>query len=249
MTREIVKRERKVTVGFIVVVLSLIALGGLALFLYDQNQMQDRAIHSLQTESVKKGDAIDALSNDSKKLRDKLAKEGVNPNTIAPPPEKRTNEVPEPTVVNNTIIQRPTYAQVQSAVESVMKSNPDLTQSQIVSAVGAYLKANPPPAGPAGKNGANGKDGTNGVDGASGPPGPSPTQEQVDAAVVAYCDSHDGCAGPPGPTGQPGADGTDAVPFSFIFTIPEDPPLKPARTYKCTISAPDTNAECVLQNQ
>lgn len=45
-----------------------------------------------QREDFEQGIVIASLSQDSQRLREELAKKGIDPNTIAPSPEKRTND-------------------------------------------------------------------------------------------------------------------------------------------------------------
>lgn len=220
--REMRQGEKRVAVGMALLTLALVALAGLAIYLVADNSAQTHAIEELRAESQKRGEAITALANDSTKLREKLAREGVNPNTVAPPPEKRVSD--PPTVISNTIIERPSDAQVRTAVAVVLKENPTLTQAQIITAVTAYLKANPP------------------KDGQDGATGPGPSQEQVDAAVAEYC-SDNNCDGPQGPSGPTGADGKNAFPFEFHFKLPDQGPLAGA-AYTCVIVDPATPALC-----
>ncbi len=84
-----------------------------------------------------------------------------------------------------------------------------------------------------GTNGEDGADGLNGADGAPGETGPA------------------GPAGPPGPQGEQGVpgtdgqDGADAVPFTFSFTVQQNPAQ--STTYVCTITQADSNVVCQEQ--
>lgn len=141
----------------------------------------------------------------------------------------------------------------------------NVTASQVASAVALYCNDRGQCRGPEGPSGSAGQDGTDGTDGADGKPGekgdvgPPPSDGQVISAVAAYCSEHNNCQGPAGQegatgpkgdtgdtgaTGQAGIDGTSAVPFTFTFTIPAEPPLQTERSYSCTVTAPSTTANC-----
>jgi pilus assembly protein FimV len=106
----------------------------------------------------------------------------------------------------------PTSADVLTAVQVVLATEPGLTRPQVVSAVTGYLQTSPPAAGRDGRTGAAGAPGAPGTPGQTGP---GPSTDQVAAAVKAFCSgSSDPCRGSsglPGPAGAPGADGQPGV--------------------------------------
>lgn len=232
-------------------------------------------VHELQDHVAFSDRKVGALSSALDKEQANAEKKGVVP--VAPP---ATAIVKDPNIVagppgpvgptgpQGNSGPGPSDAQVISATFMVLRSNPDLTVPQIKSAVSAYLRTNPPPAGVAGKDGkagatgatgASGKDGANGINGTNGTDG----KNGVGIANVSWS----GCsvvltltdgststsgpmcgpAGPSGPSGPAGKDGTDAVPFTFTFVVPgpnANDPLKNGTTYTCTITAPSTTADC-----
>lgn len=87
---------------------------------------------------------VNTLVADNNRQRAALAQKGVDPNSVAPPPQQRTAPLQ----------QLPPVATGPS-------------QAEIAAAVNAYMAAHPPPAGPSGSPGAPGKPGEPGKNGES----------------------------------------------------------------------------------
>jgi hypothetical protein len=85
----------------------------------------------------------------------------------------------------------PTVAEIEAAVLAVLRTNPELTEPQIIVAVADYLAEHPPPPGPAGAQGGQGE------------PGAAATAEQIAAAVADFC-ADGACQGKQGDPGPPG---------------------------------------------
>lgn len=82
-----------------------------------------------------------------------------------------------------------------------------------------------------------------------GPQGPGPTSEQIAQAVSEYC-ANDNCKGEPGTNGadgDKGEPGEDAIPFTFKFTIPANPPFTTEQTYVCEINSNGEINECTRE--
>lgn len=105
------------------------------------------------------------------------------------------------------------------------------------------------PAGPPGTDGKAGRDGKDGSDGARGARGlrgipgldgrdGAPGQDGTDG--IDGQDGQDGAQGPPGPAGADGQDGADgkdgqsAFPFTFRFTVQQNPAQSTTYTVHCT---------------
>lgn len=154
-------------------------------------------VTSLQSASDARQEAIEVLSEDVRALRDQVQATGEEP--VAPDPEERVEELPDPTLVGpigprgpeGPAGRPPTVEEIRAAVNVVLAGNPSLTRPQIVAAVTTYLQANPPPAGPAGEPGAE------------GPEGRPPTADEVSVAVATFC-AEGACQGPEGPAGGQG---------------------------------------------
>ena len=134
----------------------------------------------------------------------------------------------------------PTSSQVFQAVVAycapgVCSQRPSATQ--VASAVASYCEARSDCRGAHGTTGSAGTDGQNGTDGQDGAPGPAPTADQIAAAVNDYCTGHDNCRGPAGTDGKDGVDGKDgqsAFPFTFTFTVQNNPAQSTTYTVTCT---------------
>lgn len=114
------------------------------------------------------------------------------------------------------------------------------TAGQVRAAVMEYCNARGEcrgASGQPGEPGPSGADGQDGSDGATGPQGPPPSDEQVAQAVAAYCAAHNGCQGPQGPPGPAGPSGRSAYPFTFSFTVRQNPAQ--ATTYVVECRTPD----------
>lgn len=109
---------------------------------------------------------VDGLASSLTLTEQQLTARGIKP--VAPPPQ--------------TIIQQ----------GAAGPPGPGPTDAQVLAAVAAYLKANPPAPGPAG---------TPGKDGAA------PSTDQIAAAVARYLTANPPAAGPPGPAGAAGPAG------------------------------------------
>jgi len=166
---------------------------------------------------------ITSLSRDSQLLREALSQKGVDPNTVAPAPEKRVDAIP-PTpgaagvsVIRTAILPggqlQVFYSDHSSQVVGQVvgaggKPGPGPSVAQVAAGVSGYLTVHPPARGPAGADSVvPGLNGTNGLD--SVVPGPAPTDAQVAAGVAAFCGANGDCRGPAGATG---ADSTVAGP-------------------------------------
>lgn len=130
------------------------------------------------------------------------------------------------------------------------------TPAQVAAAVSAFCNARGECRGPEGTEGDKGDPGDQGTQGERGP---GPTDAQVLGAVQSYCGAESQpCKGDKGDKGDPGSsikgdkgdsgmNGTDAVPFTFKFTIPANPPFSPDETtYRCFIERPDTVTTCAV---
>lgn len=104
------------------------------------------------------------------------------------------------------------------------------TPTQVRAAVLRYCDARGRCRGPAG------------AQGTQGPRGAPPDDEQVAQAVAAYCAERDGCRGPRGEPGTPGAEGPrgeqgpggrSAYPFTFTFTVEQNPARSTTYTVAC----------------
>ena len=149
------------------------------------------------------GRVITSLSRDSQRLRGELVKRGVNPNTIAPAPEKRLTQAPGATGtagLNGVSISRVAIT-ADGQLQVFYSDGSSQTVGNIVGATGATGAAGRQ--GPQGDSirGISGVGGTNGVNG-------------VDSIVP-------GPAGPVGPVGPasviPGPSGP-ACPSGFTFS-------------------------------
>lgn len=96
------------------------------------------------------------------------------------------------------------------------------------------------PAGPKGDTGAQGEQGERGLTGAPGPAGPTGAKGPKGDTGPAGADST--VPGPAGPAGPTGPAGKDAYPFTFTFTV-QDNPVQ-STTYTCTVTDPNTPATC-----
>lgn len=223
-------------------------------------------VTALQNSSDARQVAIETLTEDVRALRDQVEATGQEP--VAPDPEERIDELPDPTLVGpigpegppGPRGRPPTVEEIRAAVNVVLTGNPSLTRPQIVAAVTTYLQANPPPAGPAG---------TPGEDGEDGPEGRPPTADEVSVAVAAFC-AGGACEGPEGPTGgqgpegpvgpagsagAPGADGEDGEPptswtftaLDVTYTCTRDDDFDPDQpTYTCAPNEPDPTDPPIL---
>lgn len=220
-------------------------------------------VHELQDHVAFSDRKVGALSSALDKEQANAEKKGVVP--VAPP---ATAIVKDPNIVagppgpvgptgpQGNAGPGPSDAQVISATFMVLRSNPDLTVPQIKSAVSAYLRTNPPPAGVAGKKGKDGANGINGSNGTNGKDGVGIANVSWSgcSVVLTLTDGSTstsgpmcGPAGPSGPSGPAGKDGTDAVPFTFTFVVPgpnANDPLKGSTTYTCIIQTPNSTAQC-----
>lgn len=174
-----------------------------------------------ERDDVDQGKVLVALLQDSQRLRAALADRGVNPNSVAPAPEKRLKSIPGlPGGVGAPGIQgvpgRP-GASVKGA-QGVKGDKGDVGTGK-QGEPGASIKGDPGdsiagPAGPAGADGAPGAPGAPGAD--STVPGP------------------DGPAGPPGAVGQPPASWTFTDANGRTVTCIRDVPFDPAApSYNC----------------
>jgi len=139
----------------------------------------------------------------------------------------------------------PTTSQVLQAV-ALYCSNGSCAQrpttQQVASAVASYCGARSECSGPRGRpgvglDGSDGQPGATGAQGDKGDQGPPPTAEQIAAAVTDYCSVNDRCRGPQGPAGtdgQDGADGQSAFPFTFSWTVQDNPAHSTTYTVTCT---------------
>lgn len=110
------------------------------------------------------------------------------------------------------------------------------TTGQVRAAVLEYCDARGECRGPAGEQGNPGEDGQDGAAGAQGPPGPPPSDAQVAQAVATYCSSRNECRGPQGPAGDRGPSGPagkSAYPFTFTFTVRQNPVQSTTYTVTC----------------
>jgi hypothetical protein len=140
----------------------------------------------------------------------------------------------------------PSDAQVAAAVASYCQVSRSCggklpTAQQVAAAVSSYCRGGAcvGHAGPAGRPGVAG---AAGAPGSPGETGPAPTTAEIAAAVTAYC-SGGRCTGPTGPAGSTGStgpagpagrDGEDAVPFTFRFTVQDNPAHSTTYTVTCT---------------
>ena len=180
-----------------------------------------------QLEDIRQSFVITTLSQDSQRLRDELTKKGINPDTIAPSPEKRTtgtNQTPGPqgkagvgiaraAVTNGHLVVFYTDGSSQSVGVVVGPAGASITGAPgIKGDKGASVTGAPgipglSITGADGKGGAPGVDGKNGVDGAPGAPGaPGP------ASIIP------GPAGPIGPEGPVCAVGFKPALLTFTTT-------------------------------
>lgn len=165
---------------------------------------------------------ITSLSRDSQKLREALTKKGVDPNTVAPAPEKRVDAIPAPapeagaagvSVIRTAILpggQLQVFYSDHSSQVLDWNAGPGASLAQVAAGVAGYLVAHPPARGPAGPASIiPGLNGTNGLN--STVPGPAPTDAQVAAGVAAFCVANGDCQGPAGAVSTvPGPPPTDA---------------------------------------
>lgn len=94
----------------------------------------------------------------------------------------------------------PSAQQVAAAVGEYLTLNPAIVPpGQIINSVAAYLKANPPAAGPQGEPGTDGEQGSQGEQGPQGPQGDpgtpgadghTPTQDEINAAFVTWAQAN-----------------------------------------------------------
>jgi hypothetical protein len=146
----------------------------------------------------------------------------------------------------------PTNTQVLQAVVNYCASGActrQPTARQVAAAVAAYCEARSDCRGRPGAHGDTGTAGQPGSKGAQGAPGPGPTADQIVAAVNDYCATRDNCRGPAGPAGPAGADGkngtdgkdgADPWPFTFTFTVQDNPVHSTTYTVTCTADGCNT---------
>lgn len=144
----------------------------LGVFLVERLGAAGTQLTSVRAQLASQGQVVQNLAGGLALTEQQLTAHGIKP--VPPPPQ--------------TIIQQ----------GAAGPPGPGPTDTQVYTAVMAYLKANPPAAGPAGPAGAPGKDGA------------APSTEQIAAAAARYFAANPpaaGATGPPGPAGVAGPAG------------------------------------------
>lgn len=206
-------RARRV-VAFTGLGLAIIAV----LYLFWGQQSSEARVSAVETAASQRDAAIVALAQDSRQLRNELLRRGVNPNSIAPAPETRTEDIPP--------------------LAEAVPGPPGIPGSRGVpgapGAPGVDGEPGPPGqsvTGPAGPQGLPGET----VVGPQGPPGPAGQdgQDGQDSTVP----------GPKGDQGDPGPacpNGTQPQTYEVVTTGGPVPILA------CPASAPETGAGVML---
>jgi hypothetical protein len=150
-------------------------------FLLDRLGAAGEQLDALRAQQTSQARTIDGLAGSLTVAEQQLTAHGITP--VPPPPQ--------------TIIRQ----------GDAGPPGPGPTDAQVLAAVAAYLKANPPAAGPPGPAGAAGPAGKDGA---------TPSTDQIAAAVARYLAANPpaagpagaaGATGPSGPTGDPGPAG------------------------------------------
>lgn len=135
--------------------------------------------------------AIAALASGDSQLRSQVKRLGGTP--AVPPPQVIISGVAGAQGIQGP---GPSDSQVASAVAAYLAAHPvpGVSASQVAAAVSVYLAASPPPSGPA---------------------GPGPSDQQVASAVASYLQANPPPSGPPGADGKDGANGSP--PAGWVF--------------------------------
>jgi hypothetical protein len=141
-------------------------------FLLDRLGAAGEQLDALRAQQTSQARTIDGLAGSLTVAEQQLTAHGITP--VPPPPQ--------------TIIRQ----------GDAGPPGPGPTDAQVLAAVAAYLKANPPAAGPPGPAGAAGPAGKDGA---------TPSTDQIAAAVARYLAANPPAAGPAGAAGATGSAG------------------------------------------
>lgn len=201
-------------------------------------------VAAIEVAGVDQGKVITSLSRDSQKLREALSTRGVNPDTIAPAPEKRVATIPGTPGAPGVGIAR--VGLTGGQLQVFYSDGTSQSVGPITGPPGPSGRPGRPGVSVKGPKGDRGDVGTGiqGVPGSSikgdtGPPGPDgpPGPAGADSTVPGPTGPPGG-EGPPGPTGPDGTPGTSAYPFTFTFATAS------GEAFVCTLTEPATPATC-----
>ncbi|MFD5731182.1 collagen-like protein [Streptomyces sp. NPDC058368] len=196
------------------ILLSIVALFGVAVILWARIDTADRKAKDLATESDLRGNAVSTLATDVRKLRTQLKADGKEP--VAPDPTKAVSNLPDRAAVPVPIPGPKGDKGDMGTPGQDATGEPGAPGKPGQDATGAP--------GVTGKNGINGKDGADGADGVNG------------------VDGKDGANGADGRAGQPPAGWTYTDPQGVQYDCSPVADFDPAAPrYTCSaVSAPST---------
>lgn len=199
------------------VLLSIVALFGVAVVLWARIDTADRKAKDLATEADLRGSAVTTLATDVRKLRTQLKSDGKEP--VAPDPTKAVSNLPD-----RAAVPVPIPGPKGEKGDPGKPGKGTTGEPGIPGQPGQDATGSP---GIAGKNGSNGKDGVDGVDGTDGEDG---------------ADGRDGTNGSDGRDGQPPAGWIYVDPQGVQYTcspVADFDPLAPR--YACSpVNTPST---------
>ena len=172
------------------------------------------------------------------------------PASVAGPTAEEIRTAVDDWFITHDLSLTPGYTtSMQAAVVRYLIANPPPsgqdgrppTEREIAVQVAAYVSAHPPADGKDGQDGTDGtdgQDGTNGTDGADGKDGRGISSTSINAdghLILTYSDgTSDDLGRVVGTDGQDGKDGASPFPFTFSWTVQNNPAQSTTYTVTCT---------------